>query len=126
MDVASNKLRILIVEDEGLVAMMLEQFIDDAGHEVTAVVSQLDDALAAAGTAQFDLAILDVNLCGKPSYAVADLLLSRGIPFAFATGYGREGIDAKFVETPILRKPFALSELERLFSSVISSRDSRQ
>ncbi len=114
----AKKLRVLVVEDEALVAMFVEDMLSDIGHEVGAVASRMEEALGAARTGTFDLAIIDVNLDGKPSYPIADVLKERGIPFVFATGYGAGGLDPKFTGTPVLAKPFAMSDLQRLLQQV--------
>src|SRR3984893_6184155 len=103
--------RILLVEDEIMIRMLLEDMLADLGHEVKAVAAALDDALALARDTDCDAAILDVNLNGAEVYAVADILVERGIPFAFATGYGERGIPPKYRGRPTLRKPFQRSAL---------------
>ncbi|KXF74796.1 hypothetical protein ATN84_22870 [Paramesorhizobium deserti] len=119
MSHSEKKLRVLVVEDEALVAMFVEDMLMDIGHEVGAVVSRMQEALDAARTGTFDLAIIDVNLDGKPSYPVAELLKERGIPFVFATGYGASGLDSKFAGTPVLAKPFAMVDLQKLLRQII-------
>jgi CheY-like chemotaxis protein len=106
-------MRILVVEDEALIAFMLEDMLADLGHEVVATAARLPQALEMAEARAFDVAILDVNLDGVKTFPVADVLLRRGIPFAFATGYGREGLDARHRDAAVIRKPFAVAELER-------------
>lgn len=95
-----------------LVAMNIEDMLLGLGHEVAGIATRLEPALALAGEAGFDLAMLDVNLAGTPSFAVADLLRSRGLPYVFATGYGREGIADAHRSAPVLQKPFRASDLE--------------
>ncbi len=116
---APARLRVLLIEDEGVVAMLLEDMIADLGHEVSAVASQLPEALRLASAGAFDAAILDVNLHGQPSYAVADLLAARGIPFVFATGYGTPGLAAEYRHVPTLQKPFMTRELERVLRHLV-------
>lgn len=113
-----KKLRVLVVEDDGVVAMLVEDMLIELGHEVTAVVSRIEEALQLAKTGSFDFAILDLNLGGKPSNAVAELLESRDIPFVIATGYGEQGRDPKFAKAPILSKPFAVDDLARAVSDL--------
>jgi CheY-like chemotaxis protein len=108
---AERRLRILVVEDEMLVAMNIEDMLLELGHEVAGLASRLGPALALARESRFDAAMLDVNLAGEPSFPVADLLAERGIPFLFATGYGRQGIEERFHACPILQKPFRAAEL---------------
>ncbi|MDB5693067.1 MAG: CheY-like receiver [Alphaproteobacteria bacterium] len=108
---AERRLRILIVEDEMLVAMNIEDMLLELGHEVAGIASRLEPALALAREGGFDVAMLDVNLAGDRSFPVADLLIARGIPFVFATGYGPEGIDAEYRDQPVLQKPFRARDL---------------
>ena len=109
---AERPLRILIVEDEMLVAMNIEDMLLDLGHEVAGLASRLEPALSLAREAAFDLAVLDVNLAGKASFPVAAALAKRGIPFLFATGYGAQGITEEFRQAPVLQKPFRARELD--------------
>jgi DNA-binding response OmpR family regulator len=104
-------LRILIVEDEMTIAMLLEDMIDALGHAVTGLASRLGRALELAAAKDFDLAILDVNLDGRSSSPVAQLLREQGSPFFFATGYGRSGVDPAFADILVLNKPFLIEEL---------------
>lgn len=103
---------ILIVEDDALIAMLLEEMLGDLGYRVIASVPDLEQALDAAQNKEFDAAILDVSLAGKSSLPVAKLLEALGKPYVFATGYGSapEGTSSS---QPILRKPFQLSDLEK-------------
>lgn len=107
-------LRILVVEDEMTIAFMIEDMLVDLGHDVVDIAMRLPEALKAAGDLDVDLAILDVNLDGHRSFPVAEVLTGRGIPFAFATGYGAAGIEAPFGSRPILTKPFLRADLERI------------
>jgi CheY-like chemotaxis protein len=114
----TDKLRFLIVEDEALVSMLIEDTVVDLGYEVAAVASRLQEACDLARTKEFDFAILDVNLDGKPSYPVAEILSERGVPFVFATGYGARGLDGKFSGVPTLSKPFMGTDLEKLIATM--------
>ena len=117
-DFALKKLRVLVIEDEGMVAMLVEDMLTDLGHTVGAVASRMRDAIDVAQSGTFDWAILDVNLDGEPSYPVADILKGRGVPFAFATGYGAKGLDIKYGDAPVLAKPFVMADLEKLLLEV--------
>jgi CheY-like chemotaxis protein len=103
--------RVFIVEDEALVLMTLEDSLAALGCEIVASASHVDDALAKAGALAFDVAILDLNLAGRSVEPVADLLARRGIPFVFASGYGRSGLPAQHRDRPLLAKPYVVSEL---------------
>jgi CheY-like chemotaxis protein len=106
-----RRLRILVVEDEMLVAMNIEDMLLDLGHEVAGLASRLEPALSLAREGEFDLAMLDVNLAGQPSFPVARILADRGIPFLFATGYGVKGIAEEYRAYPVLQKPFRMRDL---------------
>jgi len=112
-------LRVLIVEDEMTIAFMVEDMLTDLGHEVVEVAMRLPEALAAARRIEVDFAILDVNLDGLRSFPVADILAERGIPFAFATGYGSAGLDEGYRGRPILAKPFMHDDLRMLVARIL-------
>lgn len=98
--------RALIVEDEFLIAMMLQMFLEELGYFVEDVVSNLQDAVSTASVRNFDVAFLDVNLNGEKALALPKVLQERDIPFAFVTGYGAHDFLAEFGEVPIVTKPF--------------------
>jgi CheY-like chemotaxis protein len=104
---AAAKRRVLVVEDEMLIGMLLEDMLTDLGHEVVAIVPRLKDAMAAVDRETYDLAILDVHLHGESAFPVADVLIAKGIPFVFATGYGERGLPENYRGRPVLQKPFA-------------------
>src|ERR1700757_478560 len=79
--------RILVVEDEMLVSMLLVDALGDHGYQVVGPASRVDTAVVLAATESFDAALLDLNIGGKPVYPVAEILAGRGIPFAFVSGY---------------------------------------
>lgn len=108
--------RVLVVEDEMTIAMMIEDMLTDLGHDVVDIAARLPRALEIAAVVALDYVILDVNLDGQKSFPVAELLRERGIPFAFATGYGAAGIDAAFADRPVLTKPFTMAQLAALFA----------
>lgn len=114
-------LRVLVVEDEMLVALMLEEMLAELGHEVAATVADFDHAMAIARSGAFDVAILDVNLNGTLIYPVADALAARGIPFAFSTGYGQRNLHECHRARPTLPKPFERRELENLMAEMLPS-----
>lgn len=107
-------LRVLIVEDEALVAMLLEDMLGDLGCEIAASLSRIDQATAFAGDTEqaIDVAILDVNVAGESIAPVAAALAARGAPFVFATGYGASGVPEGWRDRPTLQKPFGMSEVE--------------
>jgi CheY-like chemotaxis protein len=105
-------LRILVIEDEMTIALLIEDMLGELGHEVVGMAMRLPQAMEMAQTAKIDLAILDVNLDGRMSFAVADLLEARRIPFIFATGYGAAGLAQPYNHRPLIKKPFEIRELE--------------
>jgi DNA-binding response OmpR family regulator len=108
--------RVLIVEDDALLAMHLEDVLIGLGHEVVGMAARVDDALSLARDSEFDFAVLDVNIADSRSFPVADVLRQRGIPFVFASGYGTEGFPEGYGDGPILRKPYGAKELERIIA----------
>jgi CheY-like chemotaxis protein len=104
--------RVLVIEDESLVMMLLEDSLVEAGCEIAGRASRSQEAMDKASSLSFDVAILDVNLNGKQTLDIADHLERRGIPFVFATGYGAANLLARFKGVPILQKPFQQHDLE--------------
>jgi DNA-binding response OmpR family regulator len=105
-------LRILIVEDELLVAMLVEEMLQDLGCEIVGPISTLEEAIATIRQNRLDGALLDLNLNGKNSTPAADELLARGLPFLLVTGYGNSVGDTPALRSaPQLRKPFDFDEL---------------
>lgn len=105
-------LRVLVVEDEGAVAMLIEEMLEDLGCVVVASVARLAKASDVARSIEVDLAVLDVNLAGQLVFPVAEILRDRNIPFFFSTGYGASGLQGEFALRPVLHKPFSQKELE--------------
>jgi CheY-like chemotaxis protein len=103
--------RALIVEDEVLVAMLVEEMLAELGYEIAVMCTDLDEALQAATSATFDFAVLDINLNGLRSFPIADLLAERGVPFLFATGYGAKILPDRHARVPVVQKPFSLDDL---------------
>jgi CheY-like chemotaxis protein len=120
---ALNGLRILIVEDEAAISLLLEDMLLDFGCEVVGPAGRLAAALDLAASETFDLAILDVNVAGESIYPVAEALEQRKVPFVFSTGYGSAGIKDVYRDRPVVQKPFAQSDLrQRLLSALESDR----
>lgn len=111
---------IFVVEDDVLIAMLLEEMLDDLGYHVCASMPDLDQALEAAQALEFDAAILDVSLAGQSSLPVAQILEARGKPYLFATGYGAAPEGSRS-GSAVLKKPFQLSELENAMKSLVTS-----
>ncbi|MGA0539420.1 response regulator [Neotabrizicola sp. VNH66] len=111
--------RVLLIEDEPLVAMDLSFEIEDAGAEVVAVARTLRDAMTAASEIEVDLAVLDGNLGGEPVDGVAEALTRRGIPFCFVSGYGPEHLPAAFRAVPLVQKPFNPDVLRDVLRQIV-------
>jgi CheY-like chemotaxis protein len=111
-------LRVLVVEDEMMVSMLIEDMLTDLGCTVIGPASRLDEAIDLAKSAEIDCAVLDVNLGGQPIFPLADLLRERGRPFAFATGYGDAGLRDVDKGTPVLQKPFREGDLARVLGEL--------
>ncbi|WP_434559759.1 response regulator [Pseudomonas sp. R1-6] len=109
---ALNGIRVLVVEDEGAVAMLIEDMLEDFGCVVVASVAQLGKACDVARSIEVDLAMLDVNLAGQLVFPVAEILRDREIPFLFSSGYGRAALQGEFALRPVLQKPFSQEELK--------------
>jgi two-component sensor histidine kinase/CheY-like chemotaxis protein len=107
--------RILLVEDEILVAMMMRDILTELGFTVVGPFSRLSEAMVAAVHEDIDAGIIDINLGGEFVYPVADVLAARKIPFVFVTGYGVESIDGRFGYVPIVKKPVQRLALQNIF-----------
>jgi CheY-like chemotaxis protein len=116
----SPDLCILVVEDEMLVAMLLEGMLRDLGHRVVKA-ARVGKALDLVASEAIDFAILDINLAGEPSYRVAEQLRLRGIPFVFASGYDPSSLPADFHDIAVLRKPYMAFDVQQLFTTAIRS-----
>ncbi len=107
---------ILVVEDEPLIAMMLEDFLEALGHRVHASCDNLGDAITECETGEFDLAILDVNLKGELVWPAATALRARGLPFVIASGGHVEPPPAEFADVPLLEKPYTIDRITPVLS----------
>jgi CheY-like chemotaxis protein len=112
--------RVLVVEDEPMVSMMIEDMLRDRGYDVVGVALNLTSAAQLASSLELDLAMLDVNLAGERSFPVAEILRQRQIPFIFATGYGSPGVDPVYAQVRVLRKPFAGADLEKALNEAVA------
>jgi DNA-binding response OmpR family regulator len=118
--VTRGSARLLVVEDEIMIAMMIEDMLLDLGHEVVALATRLDQGLELAKTVGVDLAMLDVNLGGGTSFPIADVLSDRGIPFFFATGYGPDGLEERHRSRLAIKKPFTARDLAAAIERIIA------
>src|SRR5215211_8796604 len=117
-DASARLCRALVVEDEVMVAMYVEELLADLGYDTVAVATGLDQALPLARDGAFDFAVLDINLAGRLSFPIADVLRERGIPFLFASGYGSKGVSDDYRNAVRLQKPFARRDLAQAISKL--------
>ena len=113
--------RVLVVEDEYLIRMLLEDMLADNGYAVAHAVGTMAEATKFATAGAFDVAILDVNVDGAEVYPVADILAQRGLPFVFVTGYGEGSLPAKYRGRPALQKPFQAEQLSATLAAVLAA-----
>ena len=104
---SARNMRVLLVEDEGLVALLLEEMLSELGYEIAAHAQCLEEALQLAAEADYGLAILDVNLNGEASFPAAEIVRDPGIPLVFATGYQQSKFQLPFQGAPSVQKPFS-------------------
>jgi DNA-binding response OmpR family regulator len=116
---ADRPRRILLVEDEPMIAFALEDMVMELGFMVVGPAFRLSEALELAGSGEFDAAVLDVNLNEQQSFPVADLLRGRGIPFLFATGYAEGGVDWDG-EALVIAKPYSREGLGRALAALLA------
>ena len=117
---ATTARRILVVEDEYLIRMLLEDMLADLGYEIAAAVGTIAEAAEFAAKGEFDIAILDVNLDGQEIYPVADILAKRGLPFVFVTGYGEGSLPEPYRGRPTLQKPFQSGQLQTALAALLA------
>ncbi len=112
--------KVLVVEDEALITMLFEDILADFACEVVGPAMNLRQATELAETAEIDVAILDVNLNGEPSYPVAAILQGRGVPLVFSSGYGSHGLPPEWQDRPTLPKPFTSDEVAEALSRLVT------
>lgn len=121
-DVSLTGVRVLVVEDEMMVSMLLEDMLSDIGCTSIGPATRVERALKLIENAGFDVAILDVNLDGAETYPIADALAARSIPFVFASGYTAGRLREDYRSIPCLPKPFQQRELERTLAAALERR----
>ena len=114
-----HNLRILVVEDESLIAMMLEDILVELGCVVVGPAGRLNDALDLVHRVEVDAAILDVNIHGEQSFPIAAALDQQGTRYIFATGYGSDGVKDQFSNAPVLQKPYSLRQIATALMSIL-------
>jgi len=112
----SERSRVLLVEDEALIGLMMVDILEELGFSVLGPVTNVTEAAMAANQGNFDYAILDINLKGELVYPVADILLASNLPFLFVTGYSTERVDNRYAQIPIIQKPLQKQDLQSAFA----------
>jgi len=104
-------LRVFVVEDETLVAMLIEEYLVEFGCAIAFSARRVGKGLQSLKDLEVDAAVLDVNVAGESVSPIAELLDQRNIPFIFASGYGARGVEPRWTGRPVLQKPFSAREL---------------
>ncbi|HKY82907.1 MAG TPA: response regulator [Sphingobium sp.] len=117
----SESKTILVVEDEAMIGMMLEDYLDTLGYRLHAIAVSVDEACDQARKGGFDAALLDCNLHGEKSWPVADILAESGIPFVFATGGMADDLPSGHASRPTLAKPYTIGAVERALNKVLAT-----
>ncbi len=120
-DSTTARPRVLVVEDEFLIRMLMEDMLADLGYAVAGAVGTIAEASRVAASGAFDVAILDVNVDGEEVYPVADILAQRGLPFVFVTGYGEGILPSKYRNRPALQKPFQAEQISRMLTDLLAA-----
>ncbi|KQN05412.1 transcriptional regulator [Sphingobium sp. Leaf26] len=115
----SDARSILIVEDEAMIGMMLEDYLDALGYRLHGLAASVDEACALASAGGFDAALVDCNLQGEKSWPVADILAQQDIPFVFATGGMADDLPPTHADRPTLAKPFTIGAVERALGKIL-------
>lgn len=118
-DSSKSQPRILVVEDEYLIRMLLEDMLADLGYDVAGAVGTIAEASELAANGDVSAAVLDVNLDGQEIYPVAAILAKRGLPFVFVTGYGENSLIDPYRDRPALQKPFQAEQLKAALEKLL-------
>lgn len=113
--------KVLVVEDEMMIAMLIEDMLEELGCELIGPASKVERALELIASETIEIALLDVNLDGQATDAVAYELQRKGVPFVFATGYGATGVPKQHNDRTVLQKPFQMTDLATALSTAINS-----
>ncbi|RYC33249.1 response regulator [Lichenibacterium minor] len=113
--------KVLIVEDEALIAMLFEDILEDTACQIVGPAMNVRQAMALAEAEEIDIAVLDVNLNGESSFPVAALLQSRGVPLVFSSGYGSQGLPPEWQDRPTLPKPFTSDEVVDTLARLVAA-----
>ncbi|WP_342712755.1 response regulator [Bradyrhizobium sp. B124] len=110
---------VFVVEDEPMIRMLIVEMLEELGHTVAAEAAHFEQALDLASSSQFNFAILDINLAGRSSLPVAEVIKARKLPFILSTGYGANGIPPEFAGVPAIEKPFTIEALGRKINELM-------
>ncbi|KPW97147.1 MULTISPECIES: response regulator [Pseudomonas] len=113
--------KVLLVEDETMLAMLMEMMLEDLGFATAYHASSLGEGIEYARNGDYDLAILDINIIGGNSFPIAAAIAHRGIPFMFCSGYGRLGIPEVWVDRRCVAKPFSAEQLNEALSELLQA-----
>ena len=123
MDSPVSGRRVLVVEDEMMVAWLLEDLLAELGCAIVGPAAGVNQALAMIEAEAIDVAVLDVNLNGEMSYSIADALATRGVPFVFVTGYDKNRILEGYRTSPVLQKPFHRAEFADTLTKLLAPKE---
>ena len=115
----SNR-RVLVVEDEMMIAMLIEDMLEEFGCTLVGPATTVPRALDLIAKENVEIAVLDLNLDGQDTYAIADALRQKNVPFIFATGYGSTGLRQEYGNRPVLQKPFQSQALESALAGALT------
>ncbi|ALD99942.1 MULTISPECIES: response regulator [Pseudomonas] len=113
--------KVLLVEDETMLATLMEMMLDDLGFATAYHASTLNEGIEYARNGEYDLAILDINIIGGDSFPIAAAIADRGIPFMFCSGYGRLGIPDAWLDRRCVAKPFSAEQLSQALSELLET-----
>lgn len=113
--------KVLLVEDETMLATLMEMMLDDLGFATVYHASTLNEGIEYARNGEYDLAILDINIIGGDSFPIAAAIADRGIPFMFCSGYGRLGIPDAWLDRRCVAKPFSAEQLSQALSELLET-----
>ncbi|KTC59448.1 MULTISPECIES: response regulator [Pseudomonas syringae group] len=113
--------KVLLVEDETMLAMLMEMMLEDLGFATAYHASSLGEGIEYARNGDYDLAILDINIIGGNSFPIAAAIAHRGIPFMFCSGYGRLGIPEVWVDRRCVAKPFSAEQLNKALGELLQA-----
>lgn len=116
--IEQNGASVLIVEDEAIVAMLLEDMLEELGHQTVASIARIGKAFETLESLEFDVAILDVNVNGELVFPLAQSISEKGKPIVFSSGYGRGGLPRQFDNCAMLAKPFSIQDLKRALEAI--------